>query len=331
MINSLRHAEKNCVIIGDFNLPQIDWPAGMARGAGAVVMEAVEEALMTQMVEFSTQVRGNILDLVITNMPERIQEVREEGRLGKSDHVMIVTEISVGKQARENQLPLPDWRRADWAAMKQELADRSWSRRVMASDTDTAWRMVKGKVEDLIRRHVPVRRRRNQNRPGWLSQDILRAIRKKKRVWKKVKNKADKREFVEQEKITRNLIRNAKRRYEKKLADGNGGNKRPFFAYVKQKTRSRPSIGPLKHGGVTVTDNKEMATLLNKCFGESFTREDSANVPDPTAMVLGSLLESLDIKVSAVKKKIRGPKRRPDLTGLAPGSSKSCRRNLPRP
>ena len=99
--------------------------------------------------------------------------------------MMIVTEISVGKQARENQLPLPDWRRADWAAMKQELADRSWSRRVMASDTDTAWRMVKGKVEDLIRRHVPVRRRRNQNRPGWLSQDILRAIRKKKRVWKR--------------------------------------------------------------------------------------------------------------------------------------------------
>ena len=155
--------------------------------------------------------------------------------------------------------------------------------------------MVTGKVEDLIRRHVPVRRRRNQNRPGWLSQDILRAIRKKKRVWKKVKNKADKREFIEQEKITRNLIRNAKRRYEKKLADGNGGNKRTFFAYMKQKTRSRPSIGPLKHGGVTVTDNKEMATLLNKCFGESFTREDSANVPDPTAMVLGSLLESLDI------------------------------------
>ena len=90
----------------------------------------------------------------------------------------------------------------------------------------------------------------------------------------------DKSEFVEQEKLTRNLIRNAKRRFEKKLADGNGGNKRPFFTYVKEKTRSRPSFGPLKSGGVTVTGNKEMATLLNKCFGESFTREDTANVPD---------------------------------------------------
>ena len=54
----------------------------------------------------------------------------------------------------------------------------------------------------------------------------------------------DKSEFVEQEKLTRNLIRNAKRRFEKKLADGNGGNKRPFFTYVKEKTRSGHLLAP---------------------------------------------------------------------------------------
>ena len=58
----------------------------------------MEDRLMTQMVDFSTQVRGNILDLVITNMPERVLEVREEGRLGESDHVMIVSEMAVGKE-----------------------------------------------------------------------------------------------------------------------------------------------------------------------------------------------------------------------------------------
>ena len=64
-----------------------------------------------------------------------MQEVRDEGRLGKSDHVMIVTEISIGKQASENQLPLPDWRRADWGAMQRELADMAWTRRVMDSNS----------------------------------------------------------------------------------------------------------------------------------------------------------------------------------------------------
>ena len=62
---------------------------------------------MTQMVDFSTQVRGNILDLVITNMPERVLEVREEGRLGESDHVMIVSEMAVGKVTGEMRTGQP--------------------------------------------------------------------------------------------------------------------------------------------------------------------------------------------------------------------------------
>ena len=131
--------------------------------------------------------------------------------------------------------------------MQRELADRAWTRRVMDSNSETAWKLVRNKVEELVRKYVPVRRRRNQNRPAWMNQEILRAIRKKKRVWKRVKNSADKNEFTVQEKITRNLIRNAKQKFEKKLASGNGGNSRPFFSYVKQKTKSRPSIGPLKH------------------------------------------------------------------------------------
>ena len=45
----------------------------------------------------------------------------------------------------------------------------------------------------------------------------MRAIRKKKRLWKRDKHKVDN----EQEKKTRNLIRNGKRRFEKKLANSN--------------------------------------------------------------------------------------------------------------
>ena len=72
------------MIIGDFNLPNIDWERGVATGPGKELLEAVEDKLMSQLVEFSTQLKGNILDLVLTNMPERISEVRETGRESKS-------------------------------------------------------------------------------------------------------------------------------------------------------------------------------------------------------------------------------------------------------
>ena len=184
----IRQVEKDCVIIGDFNLPSIDWRSGTARGAATEVLEAVEDMLMSQMVDFSTQVKGNILDLVITNMPERLLEVRDEGRLGKSDHVMIVTEISVGKSHTESPRPLPDWRNADWASMRSELDSREWISRVRRSNMDMAWQLVKDKVDELTRKYVPLRRRRNQNRPIWMTQEILRAIRKKKRLWKQDKH-----------------------------------------------------------------------------------------------------------------------------------------------
>jgi hypothetical protein len=49
----------------------------------------VEDSMMEQMVNFSTQVKGNCLDFVITNIPERVSEVSEAGRLGRSDRDML--------------------------------------------------------------------------------------------------------------------------------------------------------------------------------------------------------------------------------------------------
>jgi hypothetical protein len=91
----IRSADKNSIFIGDFNLPSVDWDTGTARNSDKIVVEAVEEMFMQQLVDFSTHTKRNILDLVITNVQERIVDVREEGRLGRSDHVMIAVEVSV--------------------------------------------------------------------------------------------------------------------------------------------------------------------------------------------------------------------------------------------
>ena len=42
------------------------------------------------------------------------------------------------------------------------------------------------------------------------------------------------------------MIRRAKRNFEKRLANEKGSSNRPFYAYVKKKTKSRSTIGPLK-------------------------------------------------------------------------------------
>jgi hypothetical protein len=103
----VRNAEKKSVFFGDFNLPTIDWEAGVARGRAEELLEAVQDKSMEQHVDFPTQVKGNTLDLVITNIPERVSEVFEAGRLGKSDHSIIITRVSIGVSL-EDEKSLPD-------------------------------------------------------------------------------------------------------------------------------------------------------------------------------------------------------------------------------
>ena len=112
-------------------------------------------------------------------------------------------------------------------------------------------------------------------------------------------------EYLEANKKVKNMIRNAKRRFEKKLADGEGGNKRPFFAYIKRKTKSRPSIGPLKDKDKkVVTEDEEMAKILNDFFSSVFTREDLNQIPEAEEMETDTL-EEIRITAWKVRKKIR--------------------------
>jgi hypothetical protein len=59
-----------------------------------------------------------------------------------------------------------------------------------------------------------------------------------------VKGKEITEEYREVDRRVKKMIRNAKRRMEKQLADGDGS-KKSFYAYIKRKTKSRNSVGPL--------------------------------------------------------------------------------------
>ena len=94
----------------------------------------------------------------------------------------------------------------------------------------------------------------------------------------------------------------------RKLAQGgrDRSHKRQFFSYVKQKTKSRPTIGPLKDkNGVTVKDDKNMAEVLNRFFGEVFTREDLTEVPEPERLNFGEGLDMVHITRKKVENKIK--------------------------
>jgi len=160
-----------------------------------------------------------------------------------------------------------NWRKADWISMRADLAGVNWKRDFEGKTAYEMWSVFKAKIEASVTKNVPVKKQRNCKRPAWMNKDIKAAINKKKRLWKKAKQGSGLDEYRTADKKVKNMIRAAKRNFEKRLAYEKGGNSRPFYAYVKKKTKSRSTIGPLKDSeNKTVSEDRGMAELLNKFF-----------------------------------------------------------------
>jgi hypothetical protein len=252
----VKNISSNSILIGDFNLPGIDWVRGTATSGAREFLDVIHESFLDQLVTFHTQIKGNILDLVLTNARELIETVMAEGRLGKSDHEMIKIVLSDGQQGKKKVGGGHDWSRADWALMKNELANLDLYEQLADLNTEQTWSRIKTVLDDLVLKFVPQRKQRHPGKPLWMNREISRVLGRKRRLWHKLRGGTPTEEYKDADKKVRNLIRNAKRNFEKKLA-ANNGNSRPFYAYLKQKTSSRSSIGPPKNkDNFLISDNK---------------------------------------------------------------------------
>ena len=290
------------LLIGDFNFPSINWEEETATGRAArTFLEACQTANLEQLVTFPTQVRGNILDLLLTNAADSILDVTDQGNLGNSDHTMIAVTMKFKQSKSKSVEKISNWNKADWDSLRTGARNKNWSEKIKDLSAIEAWDTVKQDLLELVEDFVPKKPRRNPNRPPWMNQQILKEIRRRKRMWKSNK---DGDLYKEQSKRVKRMIRGAKRRLERRLADGGSSNK-PFYSYVKSKTKTRVGVGPLKDlDGNLVSSSKEMASMLNGYFSSVFSPEMD-RPPDIQEMEVRSKLETIDISTRKVQKKIR--------------------------
>ena len=301
LVELVNQTERSSILLGDFNLPVIDWTEGTAAGPAArSFLEACMESNLEQLVTFPTHVRGNTLDLLLTNMSGNILEVSDQGRLGNSDHTMILVTVETEKRSIKSVERVPNWSKADWTALKREARLKNWTRTIRGLTAREAWGRVKHDLVDMVSTFVPKKLRRNPNRPPWMNQQILREIRRRKRLWRTHKDSA---RYEDQSRMVKQMIRNAKRKLERRLAEG-GGNNRPFYSYVRNRTKNRAGVGPLKEGaGQLVSDSKEMADMLNRYFSSVFTSERD-EPPVVQEMFVRNRLENITVTAKKVREKI---------------------------
>ncbi len=92
------------LIVGDFNLPNINWTDHTSSGAGfpQKFLDTLDDNFLRQHLEEKTRARGlqqaSMLDLVITRNDRMIQELSITHPLGKSDYGILTFEYPVKYQ-----------------------------------------------------------------------------------------------------------------------------------------------------------------------------------------------------------------------------------------
>lgn len=129
----------------------------------------------------------------------------------------------------------------------------------------------------------------------------MKSVNRKYKTFSKYKS-ADHPAYVKAAKNAKAELRRARRNFEKKLAQQVKSDKKSFFAYVRSKTRSKITPGPLiTDSGQLLTDPQDMSREFNNYFASVFTAEDTTHLPQNMNST-SPTLQTIDITEEKVRK-----------------------------
>ena len=188
LLDLVSSCPENTIMIGDFNFPEINWADETANtGKGRAFLNACSARGLEQHVNFATHVKGNILDLVLTDRIGKVALVAPLGRLGRSDHEILWIETNSNLKPHREKTMVRNWRRADWASMRRRIGGQHWEREMAPLSAEEAWLLLKGELVKAVEELVPLREIRMADRPAWLSVSLLQEIRRKRKLWTTLK------------------------------------------------------------------------------------------------------------------------------------------------
>ena len=128
-----KNTNQKLAIIGDFNLPKIDWNRRYTTESTASLtskfLDVINEHFLEQLISEPTRMRGSdtpsILDLLLVSDGDLVSDIKQLSPIGKSDHSVIVFSLET-EVLRTRVAPKRNYYKGDYVAMRRELSDVNW-------------------------------------------------------------------------------------------------------------------------------------------------------------------------------------------------------------
>ena len=310
LVTRLTHPTATTILLGDFNLPGINWSSLEMPIDG--VHDSIYNCLtglgyfqfVNDVTRLSITGNSHILDLIFCTDEIAINVDSITAPLGTSDHSIIHFQIftafdqtstpginSTLPQNNEHKINLPvyDWSSADYSAINDAIHSVDWHVLFGQNfDANSIWRELKNILWPIISLFVPQKlvNHLRKYRPRAYPKHIRKLLTRKAAIWRKLKlsNTPDLAAKYRNIAIEcKNEILKFDTENEEKLLKAN--NLGAFYRFVNKKLSNHSGIAPLKSvDGSLVTDDDDRANLLNSYFESVFTHDDGSTPSFPSRL-----------------------------------------------
>ena len=298
-------------ILGDFNLPIINWSTDnitYARSAddrkcAETLLDFMDFHLLTQFVTETTRHNKNTLDLVLSNDEEWIHDIKVE-KTNMSDHdfvhIDLVNLFNISQKAEhqhvtDNAYDKLNLHKADWPKIRDDLGQINWDSAIGSkTNVEDMIKIMDSELIDTLSKHSPKRKCTNSDIKNKIPRDRRELIRRRKRLKSKInfqkyvrKSKnIDKLEKLATEKndievkIKESLQQEAERK-EAYIISMIKTNPKILYSYAKRNSKLKSKIGPLiDKSGKLHMDPAKMANLLQDQYLKVFSDPKEKTSPN---------------------------------------------------
>ena len=321
------------VIMGDFNLNDIDW-VNITSSAidpdnySNKFIECYRDCFYTQHVTENTRQRGqdkpSCLDLVFTNSEYLIDSVEQIAPLGKSDHSILKFELKIKTEPPKPKISVK-YEKGDYGKINEILSQVDWLEEFSKypDNVEKQWEFFKLKYNEAERMYVPRKKvyiggKLNKKFTIALDRSNLKKIKKKNRLWGRIrKNLAHEEEKLQYKKLNnqiRRLTRKGKKLMEKQIAINSKKNPKAFWKYAQSKLKSKSSIPDImknddESNPIYASKDRDKSDIFLDYFSSVFTEEPPGeDMPSFEQRDYETELSNIEITVEKVMLKLKNLK-----------------------
>ena len=306
VINVIRNLPGECelVIAGDFNCPDINWDALLGTSQfSQSLCSLVYQLNLIQLVDSPTHACGNILDLLLSNSPEKLSNLSILPSL--SDHNLIFCDFTLRPP---HYTPLKDsfqfdFSQVDFSNLDLFLLNEDFSLVYGESDVNRTWNFITSRINEACQYLIPCNRVKARPSPKWFNGEIKHTLNKVHTLRRHLKRKLSTRMSLKlnnMEVKLQDLMQTAKCKYISSLCQRFFHEHKKLYRYLQDLRNTPQSIPTIIQGSTVIRNPSTIAECFNSYFNSTFTRSNyklpaMEALPIPASQLSSIVVDSTDV------------------------------------